>query len=271
MKKLKFDHNLALLIRSGVKTATWRIFDDKDIRVNDLVELIDKVDPQNPGSWVAIGSAEVNVIVEKRLGDIQPEDFSGHETFVSSEAMLEQYQSYYGPEVNLRTPVKMIHFSLQKKNDLTANLVANKTSITTEIKLYADGGSRGNPGPSASGYAIMDMHNNSVVKKGVYLGVTTNNQAEYQALKLGLEEALHQNAQIVHVFMDSMLVVNQMRGIFKVKNRDLWPIHDAIKQLVSQFKHVSFTHVPRELNKVADRQVNDALDLHLRDHGEQIT
>ena len=57
-----------------------------------------------------------------------------------------------------------------------------------------------------------------------------------------------------------MLVVNQMKGIFKVKNRDLWPIHEAIEQLVVQFKHVSFTHVPREFNKLADGAVNEALD-----------
>jgi ribonuclease HI len=55
-------------------------------------------------------------------------------------------------------------------------------------------------------------------------------------------------------------VINQMKGIFKVKNRDLWPIHDAIKQLVPKFKHVAFTHVPRELNKLADAAVNRALD-----------
>jgi ribonuclease HI len=63
-----------------------------------------------------------------------------------------------------------------------------------------------------------------------------------------------------HVYMDSLLVVNQMLGIFKVKNRDLWPIHAAIKDLIPKFRHVSFTHVPRELNKIADGAVNDALD-----------
>jgi ribonuclease HI len=63
--------------------------------------------------------------------------------------------------------------------------------------------------------------------------------------------------------MDSLLVINQMKGIFKVKNRDLWPIHDAIKQLCTKFEHVSFSHVPREFNKLADAAVNRALDDHL--------
>jgi ribonuclease HI len=126
--------------------------------------------------------------------------------------------------------------------------------------MYADGGSRGNPGPSASGFAILTMDGQIVVKKGVYLGLTTNNQAEYQALKLGLEEAKKMRVQIVHVYLDSLLVVNQMLGIFKVKNRDLWPIHVSIKELVTSFKQVSFMHVPRELNKIADSAVNEALD-----------
>lgn len=132
-----------------------------------------------------------------------------------------------------------------------------------KVKLFGDGGSRGNPGPSASGFVVMDMEDNVLVDHGVYLGVTTNNQAEYTALKLGLEQCLKMGAREVQVYMDSLLVVNQMKGIFKVKNRDLWPIHDAIKQLAERFEHVSFSHVPREFNKLADAAVNRALDDHL--------
>jgi ribonuclease HI len=106
----------------------------------------------------------------------------------------------------------------------------------------------------------MDIEGHVVVKKGIYLGITTNNQAEYQALKFGLEEAQRAGVREVHVYMDSLLVVNQMLGIFKVKNRDLWPIHSAIKELAATFRQVSFTHVPRELNKMADAAVNESLD-----------
>jgi ribonuclease HI/pterin-4a-carbinolamine dehydratase len=132
-----------------------------------------------------------------------------------------------------------------------------------EVKIFADGGSRGNPGPSASGFVVMDEEENILVDKGVYLGVTTNNQAEYTALKLALEEAHTLGAKEVQVYMDSLLVVNQMKGIFKVRNRDLWPIHEAIKQLAAGFKKISFNHVPREFNKLADAAVNRALDDHL--------
>lgn len=266
MKTIKFEHRLAELIRAGEKTATWRIYDDKNLAVNDHVALTDKVDPQNPATWVTIGNAVIDTIIEKRLGAIQESDTEGHEKFASQEEMLETYQRYYGPQVTLDTPVKIIHFSLLSKLTTENTTIASKQSKIIEAKLYADGGSRGNPGPSASGYVVLTMDDEVVVENGVYLGVTTNNQAEYQALKLGLEASLKQGVRTLHVYMDSMLVVNQMIGIFQVKNRDLWPIHDSIKQLVAQFKHVSFTHVPRALNKLADKQVNNALDAHAQDH-----
>jgi ribonuclease HI/pterin-4a-carbinolamine dehydratase len=132
-----------------------------------------------------------------------------------------------------------------------------------QIKLYADGGSRGNPGPSASGFVLLDMEDTVIIKSGVYLGITTNNQAEYQALKFGLGEAQKIGAREVDVYMDSLLVINQMKGIFKVKNRDLWPIHEAIKEQAKLFKKVTYTHVPRELNKLADAEVNETLDAEL--------
>lgn len=132
-----------------------------------------------------------------------------------------------------------------------------------KVKVFTDGGSRGNPGPSASGFVVMDTEDNVLVDKGAYLGVTTNNQAEYTALKLALEECRKMDVKEVQVYMDSLLVVNQMKGIFKIKNRDLWPIHDAIKQLAKEFKKISYNHVPREFNKLADAAVNRALDDHL--------
>lgn len=129
-----------------------------------------------------------------------------------------------------------------------------------KVKLFADGGSRGNPGPSASGYVLLDEDGQILIEAGVYLGITTNNQAEYQALKLGLEHAKKMGIREVYAHMDSLLVINQMKGIFKVKNRDLWPIHEAIKTLCKDFTKVTFTHVPRELNKLADAEVNKCLD-----------
>lgn len=140
---------------------------------------------------------------------------------------------------------------------------ADPAAHPDEVKIFSDGGSRGNPGPSASGFVVMDMEDNVLVERGVYLGVTTNNVAEYTALKLALEECRKMGSKEVHAYLDSLLVVNQMKGIFKIKNRDLWPIHDAIKKLAAGFDKVDFSHVPRELNKLADAEVNKALDEHL--------
>lgn len=129
-----------------------------------------------------------------------------------------------------------------------------------KVKIFTDGGSRGNPGPSALGYVITDMEDSIIEKGGVYLGITTNNQAEYQGLKVALEKAYKLGAREAEVYMDSLLVINQMKGIFKVKNRDLWPIHEAIKEQATKFKKVSYAHVPRNLNKLADAEVNETLD-----------
>lgn len=136
--------------------------------------------------------------------------------------------------------------------------------VVKQVKLFTDGGSRGNPGPSASAYVVMDMNDQVIKKSGVYQGITTNNQAEYQAVRIGLEEARKLGAREIDVYMDSLLVVNQMKGVYKVKNRDLWPIYEAIKEQVKQFKSVTFIHVPRELNKLADAEVNETLDAELK-------
>ncbi len=177
--------------------------------------------------------------------------------------MLEKFKKYYGDDITLELPVKMIDFSF-RAYDEPRNVKESQMQFVVEapdkIKLFADGGSRGNPGPSASGYVLLDMNDNVFVEKGEYIGITTNNQAEYQALRFGLEEAKKLGVKEVEVYLDSLLVVNQMIGKFKVKNRDLWPIHEAIKELLPSFKKVTFTHVPRELNKLADGMVNETLD-----------
>jgi ribonuclease HI len=149
-------------------------------------------------------------------------------------------------------------------DNYNVNQMPRKQFQVEEVKIFADGGSRGNPGPSASGFVVLDLEDNKLVDTGVYLGITTNNQAEYTALKLGLEECKKLGAKKIQVYMDSLLVINQMKGIFKIRNRDLWPIHQSIKDLVKSFHEVSFTHVPREFNKMADAAVNRALDEHLK-------
>lgn len=258
MKTLKLNHAAAKRIASGKQRSTWRIYDDKNISVGDEIELIDKVDSIRPDTWQAIGVASVDWVTEKRLKEVSDGDFGDDESSVSRDEMTSHYQGYYGETLTEHTPVKIIHFEFTAHN--TPHTIPKPDIEYRHIKLFADGGSRGNPGPSASGYVLLDPKDNILKKSGVYLGITTNNQAEYQAVKFGLEEAKKLGAQEVEIYLDSLLVVNQMKGIFKVKNRDLWPIHEALRELTHTFKKVTFTHVPREFNRLADAEVNETLD-----------
>lgn len=135
-----------------------------------------------------------------------------------------------------------------------------KKSTLDHLIIYSDGGSRGNPGPSASGFVIMDSAERMIAEGGAYIGITTNNQAEYQAIYFGLQRAVELGARTVDFRMDSLLAVNQLNGIYKIRNRDLWPIYERIKELSREFDRVTFTHVRREFNKPADAMVNKLLD-----------
>jgi ribonuclease HI/ADP-ribose pyrophosphatase YjhB (NUDIX family) len=149
--------------------------------------------------------------------------------------------------------------STPQKMDITTD--DNNASLPLAI-IYSDGGSRGNPGPSASGFIIMNEAGEVVSEGGAYLGVTTNNIAEYQAVYLGLVRAQELGVRIVDFRMDSQLVANQMNGVYKIKHPDLAIIHNRIKELVAQFDKVTFSHVRREYNKLADGVVNKILDAH---------
>lgn len=256
MKSLKLNHEFAQQVLSGQRTSTWRINDDKDLHVNEDVQLVDKVDLLNPSSWRPIGVARITTILEKQLGKVTQHDIAPGEQLKPLKALIDEFRGYYGHQVNAETPVKIITFTF------TPGVIDQRSASVPvlEMKLYSDGGSRGNPGPSACGFVLMDMQDQVVVENGLALGITTNNQAEYHSLKLGLEAALARNVTHLHVYMDSMLVINQMKGIYKVRNADLRPINHAVKDLASKFSKVTFSHVPRERNRRADAMVNEVLD-----------
>ena len=256
MKTLKFEHHQARLIAEGKKKATWRLYDDKELSVDDEIRIVDKVSPEVPDSWQVIGHAKVNEVVEKRLGDVTPEDMKGHEIFNSDEEMLVKYRSYYGERVTLDTPVKIIYFDFTP----TTGEIPTGAMLLEEAKLYTDGGSRGNPGESACAYAICKMDGTVVEKSGTYIGIATNNQAEYYGFKQGLERARDLGINKVTLYSDSELVVNQMNGKYKVKNQELAPLNQEVKSVADSFERITFVHVPRELNKITDSEVNHILD-----------
>jgi ribonuclease HI len=135
--------------------------------------------------------------------------------------------------------------------------------------LYTDGGARGNPGPAAAGMVIYDAGGAELDKFAAYLGETTNNQAEYQALIMGLGrvQKIAEDHEVlinvtVDVFMDSELIVKQLNGEYKVKNKELKPLFAKVEELAGTFAKVVFKHIPREKNSVADALLNKELDNH---------
>lgn len=140
---------------------------------------------------------------------------------------------------------------------------SEKKEFEPDLVVYSDGGSRGNPGQSACGFVVEDAEGVVLARGGEYLGVTTNNQAEYQGIKMALEKAIQIGGEKILFKADSLLAINQLKGIYKVKSRDLWPIYESIMTLVKNFKEIRFEHVPREQNQIADGLVNQILDKHI--------
>ncbi|HOR23307.1 ribonuclease HI family protein [Candidatus Saccharibacteria bacterium] len=251
MKTLKFSSDQVENIVNKKYSCTWRLFDDKDLDVDDHLEFIDS------GTKKTFGYATITKITIKKIRDIDDYDKLNHKSYPSQKAMLADFKRYYGKNVTLGSVVKVIEYDYSQ--DRPKKEKKDEVAIK-EVKIFTDGGSRGNPGPSAAAYVVMDMQENIIKIDGQYLGITTNNQAEYQAVKYALQCAKTLKSEIVHFYMDSLLVVNQMNGIFKIRNRDLWPIHQDILRLKQLFKVVDFLHVPREMNKIADSKVNELLD-----------
>ncbi len=128
------------------------------------------------------------------------------------------------------------------------------------ITAYFDGGSRGNPGPAGWGAYIVNDDGTVLAELSGALGVATNNVAEYNGLIAALQWAADHDVTAMSVKGDSLLLVEQMRGNYKVKNEGLKPLHMRARMLVMQIGNVSFAHVPREKNKDADRLSNVGMD-----------
>jgi ribonuclease HI len=130
------------------------------------------------------------------------------------------------------------------------------------MNIFTDGGSRGNPGPSGAGGVIFNQSGEVVAEISEYLGIQTNNYAEYQGLILTLQRAIELGIDEVSVFMDSKLIVEQVNGKWKVKSVTLRPLYNTVVGLLPNFKKITFKHVYRHLNKHADNLVNKILDKH---------
>jgi len=129
------------------------------------------------------------------------------------------------------------------------------------IKIYVDGGSRGNPGPSGVGVVILDAGGKKLKEISKYIGKTTNNIAEYSALLYGLEEALILRIDEIVVNLDSELVAKQLAGDYRVKDPELKPLFERAMNMLKSFKSFEIRHIEREKNKEADKLVNRAINL----------
>lgn len=129
------------------------------------------------------------------------------------------------------------------------------------LDLYCDGASRGNPGPASAGAVLYEGGTAKIIARhGKRLGRATNNVAEYEAMILGLQEALKMGATSVAVHADSELVIKQVKGVYRVKHPEMQERHRAVLGLLAKFKTWRAVHVPREKNAEADRVANQALD-----------
>jgi mutator protein MutT len=236
---LKDDASLVVQSAQLYDVLTYVDHDDRDMQYTFILYLVSL---SNTGSKVRL-SANYDEYLWKKLGAVHQEELT--------------------ESAKLLLGISQQEVTTTEKNVLIENPSGEITlTDSSHLIIYSDGGSRGNPGPSASGFVIMNGAQDVLHQGGMYLGITTNNQAEYHGVRLGLEKALEMGAKTVDFRTDSMLVVNQLNGIYTIKNRDLWPINERVKELATQFDKVTFNHVKREFNQLADGMVNKILNAH---------
>ena len=129
-----------------------------------------------------------------------------------------------------------------------------------EVRIFADGGARGNPGPAGIGAVLLDEKGDVIGEVSRYIGVSTNNVAEYLAVIYGLQEAAYLKAKRVVIHVDSQLIARQLRGEYKVKDQNLRRFFDLALNLFRLFDKVEITEIPREENGQADALVNKAIN-----------
>lgn len=137
--------------------------------------------------------------------------------------------------------------------------------VDKRLSLFTDGACRGNPGNGGAGAVLVGENGEVVSTVKRFLGHCTNNIAEYQALILGLEEALRRGSTAISIYLDSELIVRQIQGVYRVKNPTLKPLMADVRALLDRFDTWQVAHVPRSENAVADKLANEAIDDTLKD------
>ncbi len=141
-------------------------------------------------------------------------------------------------------------------------MVDKMHSEVRSLFIYTDGGSRGNPGDAAIGFAIYDAERKLLIEKSKNIGIATNNVAEYKAIILALEEAVKYSRNKISCFSDSQLVIKQINGLFKIKKKHLKKLFLEVKNKEKMYKSIKYSNLPRSHSKIAqvDKLVNKELD-----------
>lgn len=191
-----------------------------------------------------------NVILPKEAKIAAREQYSAYK-YIN----VEEASAYHLDEAS------MTALEIEERGD--GKLRESQKVVANSATVYVDGSSRGNPGPSGIGYYIVGERGEVLACGGEFIGFATARVAEYYALKEGCEQAIELGLKSVRFVSDNLMMVNQMNGIYKVKNRDLLAIYDDIQELLKHFDTYAFTHVVREYNVHADEQANLAIDREL--------
>lgn len=221
------------------------------------VELTEKTELKDVITFVApIGSSQLsnlyiiyNVVLPEQTKITPTERYSAYKYIKP-----EELSNYHLDEASIVT----LEIEGRESGHTNYREVANSATV------YVDGASRGNPGPAGVGYAIIDENGNTLATGGDFIGFATSRVAEYYALKLGIEKALELGLKSVRFVGDNLMMINQMKGLYKVKNQDLMPIYDSIQELLQRFDAYAFTHVKREQNTAADAKANAAINQHFK-------
>ncbi|MGI8634564.1 MAG: reverse transcriptase-like protein, partial [Segetibacter sp.] len=207
-----------------------------EVETKQLFDVISFIDPDNPELQYVFVVYQVSLVPGHLVAQGRYDKY-----------LWQELQNIQQSNVTNSTAVILALLPLTNKTLVSVKdgTIVEDNKTTEKITMYSDGGSRGNPGPSASAFVLLGHDNQVIDQAGSYLGVTTNNQAEYQAVRQGLKRAAELGFNRLEAKLDSALVVNQLNGIYRIKNRDLWPIHEDIKSIALGFEHISFSHVPR--------------------------
>ena len=229
----------------------------KTLRLSDVITFTELFEASQIGNLYII----YDVVLSENSIELKSERYSAYKwvkltdigKYELDEASRMVFQITSTKSVRVATPVISVEPGEQKEG-----------AHVGYATIYTDGGSRGNPGPSGIGYYIIGSDGHEIKRGGEFLGFSTSRLAEYYGLKEGLEQALQLGLKEVNFRSDNLMMVNQLNGVYPVKNADLLQVHEDVLKLITKFDSFSIMHVPREQNRIADAEANRAMDEHAR-------